>query len=302
LKTQIIVSRFKKGKSWTDEFYVDIKVGTTVLDLLKTLKDDFDGSLSFRHSCRSGICGSCAIQINGTGKLACKTQVIPEIEKFGSIRIEPLKGADVLKDLVVDFKRFFDVLPELETWIEPGEENIKISSEEIEPVDEAAGCILCGICTFNCETYLADHEFAGPAAMAHAFKIVADPRGKETKRKLKRAADKGLWSCSRSYYCSELCPKDVKPGEKIFGLRSLCLRHGLDSTSGARRILEFRKSLEMHGRLNETLLPLKVKGIKSASLLPIGLKLLRKGRLPSPFIKDIDGQNMVKEIFRRKET
>jgi succinate dehydrogenase/fumarate reductase iron-sulfur protein len=92
LKAKIIISRYKKEKSWTDEFDVDVKEGTTVLDLLKILKDEFDGSLSFRHSCRSGICGSCAVQINGTGKLACKTQALPEIKKFGSLRIEPLKG------------------------------------------------------------------------------------------------------------------------------------------------------------------------------------------------------------------
>jgi succinate dehydrogenase / fumarate reductase iron-sulfur subunit len=138
--------------------------------------------------------------------------------------------------------------------------------------------------------------------MAHAFKIVTDPRGKEIEGKLKKAADKGLWWCSRSYYCSELCPKDVKPGEKIFGLRSLCLSHGLKGGSGARRIIEFRKSLEHHGRLNETLLPIKAKGLKSASLLPMGVNLLRKGRLPSPFMKVIEDQGEVREIFRRKKT
>jgi succinate dehydrogenase/fumarate reductase iron-sulfur protein len=301
LKAKFHISRQSKGKSWIVEFDVDLREAETVLDVLKRLKDEVDGSLSFRHSCRSGICGSCAVQVNGSGKLACKTQVNSELDKFGEVRLEPLRGARVLNDLVVDFEGFFDALHRLETWIEPLDENIKISADEIKPVDEAAGCILCGICTFNCETFIVEREFAGPAALAQSYKIIADPKGGNKRSRLAKANKNGLWWCSRSYYCSDLCPRGVKPAEKIFNLRSMCLERGLKKGGGAKRIIEFKKSLEGHGRLNETLLPLRVKGYGAFSLLPIGIRLLLKRRLPSPRLKDIDGLEDVRRILMRKK-
>ena len=301
MKAKIVVSRGTEEKPGSDEFLVDVKEGETVLDILRKIKDQFDGSLTFRYSCRSGICGSCAVHINGTGKLACKTQALPEVKKYGLLKIEPLRSATVVKDLVVDFEGFFNVLEKLETWIDPAQENIKISAEEIKPVDESAGCILCGICTFNCETYCFEQKFAGPAAMAQTYKVIADPRGRERKKRLKKAIEHGLWWCSRSYYCSELCPKDVKPGEKIFNLRGMCLDEDLKCTSGAKRVIEFLDSVEHHGRLNETLLPLKAKGLGSITLFPVGLRLLSKGKVPSLIMKDINGLEEVKHIMEKKE-
>lgn len=298
MKVKLRVQRFDGKEQRYQEYEVELWRGATVLDALKTIKDEHDGSLAYRASCRSAICGSCAMQINGQGKLACRTQVKKEVKKFGSLVVEPLKGAKVKRDLIVDFEPFWDGIKRFEPWIDAGKP-WKLSWKEISSASEAGNCIMCGICTFNCESYRYEKGFLGPAAFAKAYRVIFDPRSKDNEKRVKAALENGLWWCSRSYYCSDLCPKGVKPGEKLFALRGLALKDGHVDSSGARRVLGFSGDIQGGGRLNETTMPLRAQRLGSLRLVPLALKMLLRGKLPSPVQEKIKGLRGLREIYWR---
>lgn len=298
MKAKVRVLRFDGAKKSYQDYEVDLSKGATVLDALRAIKDEEDGSLAYRYSCRSAICGSCAMQINGVGKLACKTQVKGELKKFGSLVVEPLKGARVIRDLIVDFEPFWSSIRKVDPWIEAGRPR-KLLWGEISSASEAGNCIMCGICTFNCESYRYEERFLGPAAFAKAYRIIFDPRSQGNERRISAALQNGLWWCSRSYYCSDLCPKNVKPGEKLFALRGLAIKEGNVGSSGARRVLGFSRDVRSSGRLNETTMPLRAQRLSSLSLLPLALKMLLRGKLPSPLQEKIKGLEGLRNIYRR---
>ncbi|MEQ1628787.1 MAG: 4Fe-4S dicluster domain-containing protein, partial [Nitrospira sp.] len=147
--------------------------------------------------------------------------------------------------------------------------------------------------------------FAGPAALAKMDRFLSDPREPE---KLKRARlavlqeANGMWDCTRCNYCVEVCPKDVKPMEAIIRLRRASLDRGLASTGGARHITGFVSIIEQQGRLNEAIMPLKVVGFDVSRLLrilPLGVRMFFKGKVPNPLAHRIPGLAQVRAIFRR---
>ncbi|MCU0610484.1 MAG: succinate dehydrogenase iron-sulfur subunit [Candidatus Eisenbacteria bacterium] len=202
-------------------YTVDIQHAWTVLDALNAIKWDQDGSLSFRRSCRHGICGSCAMKINGKNGLACEVQV--ESLK-GVITVEPLPGFKVIRDLVTDMDGFFSHLEAVKPWLIAGtpptdKERVQ-SPEDRKLIDGLYECILCGACTSACPSYWVNDDFLGPAALLKAARYVMDTRDDGLTDRLDVLDSRnGIWRCHTIFNCVEACPKSLNPTEAIVKLR-----------------------------------------------------------------------------------
>ena len=287
----------------------------TVLDALFQIKNELDGSLTFRYSCRSAICGSCSMVINGQEKLACKTMVVNEIRKHGQIVLRPLRQMRVIKDLVVDMEPFWRKVTEITPWLlsrelsdVPSLTSPKVTKDTLSEFHNVDACIMCGACLSACNSYEASPGFLGPAALAKAYRFVADPRdGAKDERLIDLDGVNGVWDCTRCNFCVEVCPKDVKPMEAIIRLRRAALQGGIKQTMGARHITAFMEVVRGEGRLNEGLLPIKMLWRSPGKLLrtlPLALKMFLRGKLPFPYKRPIRGIKAVRQIFeaRRRTT
>jgi succinate dehydrogenase / fumarate reductase iron-sulfur subunit len=288
-------------------YRLDVSRGLTVLDALIRLKNEQDGALSFRYSCRSAICGSCAMTINGGEKLACRTSIRTEWERHQDIAIRPLKNMPVVKDLVVDMRSFWQKNRAIVPWLLTNHSAIDpLATPDPAAFQNVDACIQCGACVAACNSHEADRRFLGPAALAKAYRFVADSREGVHERTARLAAlqeDTGIWDCTRCNFCVQVCPKDVQPMEAIIRLRRAALERGLTKTGGARHVLGFRDLVARFGRLNEALMPLKVTGLDPRRLfhvLPLGLRMLFKGKVPSPLHPAIAGVKHVRAILYRR--
>ena len=294
-----------------DEIYhLDVSPGLTILDALIRLKNEADGRLTFRYSCRSAICGSCAMEINGSEKLACRTSIRTEWERHGEIAVAPLKNLAVIKDLAVDMRSFWQKNRTIVPWLLSRENGPVARERELLTPDPAAfhnvdACIQCGACVAACTSHEADRHFLGPAALAKAYRFVADTRESEDARNARLAAlqePAGMWDCTRCNFCVQVCPKDVQPMEAIIRLRRAAIERGLTNTGGARHVIGFRDLIAKYGRLNEALMPLKVIGVNFRhflNVLPLGLRMLVKGKVPSPLHPGIQGVERIRAILER---
>ena len=199
-----------KRPRWV-EYQVEADPSDRVLDVLHEIKWEQDGSLSFRRSCAHGICGSDAMTINGTNRLACKLLVKDLGER---ITIEPLRAMPVLKDLIVDMEPFFDsykaVLPYfINDDPEPAEERLQ-SPEDREVFDATTKCILCAACTSSCPIYWTNGRYIGPAAIVNAHRFIFDSRDQGYDQRLEvMNRMTGVWRCRTAYNCTEACPRGI---------------------------------------------------------------------------------------------
>jgi succinate dehydrogenase / fumarate reductase iron-sulfur subunit len=221
------VFRFKRGDAsgHFDEFEVPVDPKTTLLETLHRVQLRQDGTLALRHSCQHAACGTCGMQANGREVLACVTAMGDLGRK---VTVEPLANLPVLADLVVDmsglYSRFYDRHPVVRTS--------ELLPEAERP--EGAGgfvryedCIECGLCLSACPIAATAHGYAGPAALAAAERLVEEPRDADVRDVLRWAGDAdGVWRCHAAYECTEVCPADVKPAERIMKLRGALLRGG----------------------------------------------------------------------------
>ncbi|MCC6140177.1 MAG: 4Fe-4S dicluster domain-containing protein [Nitrospira sp.] len=314
MRLTITLQRFNPERDATphdEDVRLDVRRGSTVLDLLIRIKHEVDGSLAMRYSCRSAICGSCAMNINGGEKLACRTSVRKELERHGRLRIAPLHHLPVIKDLVVDMRPFWGKIRDITPWLSASAAVPAVRAEARNAASSGSGyhnvdaCIMCGACVAACTVHEVSPGFAGPAALAKVDRFLSDPRESE---KLKRARlavlqeTNGMWDCTRCNYCVEVCPKDVKPMEAIIRLRRASLDRGLTATGGARHITGFVSIIEQQGRLNEAIMPLKVVGLdlsRFLRILPLGIRMFFKGKVPNPLAHRIPDLEQVRAIFRR---
>jgi succinate dehydrogenase / fumarate reductase iron-sulfur subunit len=287
------------------EYHLDVGRGATVLDALIRIKNEQDGSLALRYSCRSAICGSCAMDINGSEKLACRTSVRKEWERHGAVAVAPLRNLPVIKDLAVDMSPFWEKIGEVTPWLstmpqESARPLLRPGSHDFHNVD---ACIMCGACVAACTVHEVSKTFLGPAALAKANRFLEDPRESADAKRHRLAVlerEQGIWDCTRCNFCVEVCPKDVKPMEAIIRLRRAAIEAGLTSTGGARHVIGFTELIRRHGRLNETLMPLKIVGFNVRRLLgivPLGLAMLRKGKVPNPLAPAIPGMARIRAII-----
>jgi succinate dehydrogenase / fumarate reductase iron-sulfur subunit len=292
------------------EFRLEVARGTTVLDALIRIKNECDGSLALRYSCRSAICGSCAMTINGSEKLACRTSLREELERHGHITVSPLRHLPVIKDLVVDMASFWEKVRDVHPWLvsvaRPVREGVPAHMKHGNPqFHNVDACIMCGACVAACTVHEVSKGFVGPAALAKADRFLSDPRESPSSIRTRLTAlqeDHGIWDCTRCNFCVEVCPKDVKPMEAIVRLRRASLERGLTHTGGARHVLGFTDLVEQHGRLNEAIMPLKVVGFSLRGLLhvlPLGIKMFLKGKIPNPFGQALPGLSHLQVLIRR---
>jgi len=209
-----------------DTFELDVKgCGPMVLDALIHIKAAVDSSLTFRRSCREGICGSCAMNINGVNRLACTTAMQ---DLSGAIRIYPLPHMSVVKDLVPDLTDFYAQYASVKPWLQartpapPDRERLQ-SKEEQERIDRPAACILCACCSTACPSYWWNSDrFLGPAALLAAYRWIVDSRDEATGERLDELQDPfRLYRCHTIMNCTDACPKDLNPARAIAEIKKL---------------------------------------------------------------------------------
>lgn len=289
----------------------------TVLDALIRIREEIDPTLALRCSCRSAICGSCAMRINGHAKLACKTKIVTLAPQGEEIVVEPPGNMPVIKDLVVDMQPFWDKVRAVQPWMQPAgpppEREYVVPNESMLHLNGVMNCIMCGACVSDCTVLQAElnagkpmgETFLGPAALAKAYRFVADPRdgaGQERLEALTRPA--GIWDCTHCFECVEVCPKGVAPMDRIMAIRERAMTAGFTDHHGARHADAFADSVKHSGWLNEfTILPKSV-GFNIPEiirLIPGGIRMLLKGKTPSPIHPSIPGVEGVRRIFEKLE-
>ena len=211
-----------------DIYHVDLKnCGPMVLDAITTIKNETDPTLTFRRSCREGICGSCAMNIDGVNTLAC-TKPIMEVK--GKVKIFPLPHMPVIKDLVPDLTHFFRQLASIEPWLKRKEstgltENTQ-TVDERNRLDGLYECILCACCSTSCPSYWWNSErYLGPAALLQANRWIVDSRDMATEERLEQLDDTfKLYRCHTIMNCTNACPKGLNPAKAIGQIKKMIAR------------------------------------------------------------------------------
>jgi succinate dehydrogenase / fumarate reductase iron-sulfur subunit len=210
----------------TDTFDLDLdKCGPMVLDALIKIKNEVDPTLTFRRSCREGICGSCAMNIDGGNTLAC-LKPIEDVQ--GDVKISPLPHMAVVKDLVPDLSQAYAQLRSVEPWLKsdspapPDAERLQ-SKEERAKLDGLWECILCFCCTTSCPSYWWNGDrYLGPAVLLQAYRWIADSRDEATGDRLDALQDPfKLYRCHTIMNCTQTCPKGLNPAKAISEIKQL---------------------------------------------------------------------------------
>ena len=217
------VTRYRPEQEETpsaQSYSVPYREDWVVLDALNYIKDEVDGTLSFRWSCRMGVCGSCGMMVNGVPKLTCAAFLRDYYPK--EIRVEPLTNFPIIRDLIIDMSDFMEKLRRVKPWIIRGAEKPLSEGEYLQTPEEHEAyksfsmCINCMLCYSACPVFGLDPNFLGPAAIALAHRYDLDSR--DEGRKIRQpiiAGHDGIWECTFVGECSEVCPKDVDPAAAI---------------------------------------------------------------------------------------
>lgn len=295
-------------KTWVESFQVPYDTSTTVLQGLEWIKGQEDGSLTFRRSCRASICGSCGMVINNRSRLACKTKIVdliagsPERNRppATEIIIKPQNNQPIAKDLVIELEPFYNKVKGITPFVQKGAETVKeVNKNSFEQVNLVSNCIMCGLCYSDCTAMVENPDFIGPAALAKAFRFVADPReGKRTERLEKLSEENGIWDCTRCGMCLDACPKGVDPMEAIVKLRTRAIHAGITDNKGARHALAFKGDLARWGVLNEPMLLVKTFGLGIIGQAGAAIHLAKKGKIPAPIPHKVEGLDEIKAIYK----
>jgi len=241
MKTVPVRLRIRRTSGW-QEYVVQVSPNAYVLDALEAASAQ-DKSLLFRHSCHHASCGSCGLRINGREALPCITPISKMSKSHGILRLEPLRNFPITGDLLVDLGPFLRRLDLVHLrMIRDTESNLKNPdggrqiNRLLNPMrgdvleipsgfNRMENCIECGLCVSACPVVGLDPQYAGPALLAAASRVVAEPRQQDTGAVLRQVDHQhGLWRCHAAFECSEVCPANVDPAREIMGLRSRLLR------------------------------------------------------------------------------
>jgi fumarate reductase iron-sulfur subunit len=213
-------------------FQVPQRDSQTVLDVVTHIQRHIDGTLSYRYACRVGMCGSCAMMVNGVPRWTCRSHV-SNFARNGALELAPLANLPVIKDLTVDMTRFFEKW-QLAQGVFHGATQRSDGIAAIKPdmpgrvsVDEAIECINCGVCYAGCDTVRWNPDYLGPAALNRAWSLINDERdaGKQTRLQV-LAGEGGCFNCHSHQSCQAFCPKQLNPARSIAGLKKAALRAG----------------------------------------------------------------------------
>ncbi|MEL6212581.1 MAG: succinate dehydrogenase iron-sulfur subunit [Pseudomonadota bacterium] len=213
-----------------DTYEIDVSDVSMVLDALIKIKSETDAGLAFRRSCREGVCGSCAMNINGSNTLAC-TKGMDELGG-GDITVYPLPHQPVVKDLVTDLSKFYEQHAYIEPFLQasPDKEDSEIlqSQEEREKLDGLYECVLCACCSTSCPSYWwngdkkGEEEYLGPAALLQAYRWLSDSRDEKTNERLDALEDEfKLYRCHTIMNCAQVCPKGLNPAKAIVEIKKM---------------------------------------------------------------------------------
>ena len=209
-----------------DIYHIDLdSCGPMVLDAVLKIKNDIDTTLAFRRSCREGVCGSCAMNVNGKNILVC----IKAIEEYeGTIKIFPLPHMDVIKDLVADMTNFFAQYSSIKPWIEtqspaPADRERLQSKEDRKKLDGLYECVLCACCSTSCPSYWWNSDkYLGPAVLLQASRWLEDSRDENAGERLDELEDPyKLYRCHTIMSCTDTCPKGLNPAKAIADIKKM---------------------------------------------------------------------------------
>ena len=214
-----------------DGAYVDYEVprleSQTVLDVVTYVQRQLDPSLAYRFACRVGVCGSCAMMVNGVPRWTCRTHV-SKVAHGNRLTLAPLRNLPVIKDLTADMTRFFEKWQQAKGVFVPSATRnetvaaIRPDSPARMAIDTAIECINCGVCYSACDTVAWDADYLGPAALNRAWTLVEDPRDADNKKRLMAVTSKGgCQNCHTHVSCERLCPNKISPTDSIAGLKRL---------------------------------------------------------------------------------
>jgi succinate dehydrogenase / fumarate reductase iron-sulfur subunit len=310
LRVQRFDPQVEQAPRWQD-YTVDVPEYGTVLDALLCVKDEQDETLTVRCSCRSHICGSCVMRINGRSGLGCKTKIGEATRRLGPgqpIVVQPAGNMRVVKDLAVDLEPFFGKVKAVQPYLQPvgpaPEREYIVSNEAMLTVREAMACILCGACVSACNALEVDERFLGPAALAKAWRFTEDPRDGRDDERLRFLATTpgGIWDCTHCFECVEVCPKDVKPMERILELRRRAMEAGYTNNNGSRHSRAIYETIEESGWMDERKVAMRsLSGVgEMLGWSGVGIRSFLRGKMPMRH-SPIPGALRVKEIFRAVE-
>jgi len=293
-----------------DRIDIDFPETSTVLDALEFAKAEVDGSISFRRSCRSAICGSCSMNINGVTGLACKTPVSTVLRDDRSVRIDPMPNFEPMKDMVVHMDPFWDKYSRLKPYLQPAdkdedhERERRVSPEDMKKLVAVANCVMCATCYALCPVVSVDPAFAGPAAIAYAYRFIEDTRDAKQTERVAQISDDYLWLCAHCYACS-YCPKHVDPQDRIIDTKRRSIAIGMTDAPGPRHALVVAKTIKQTGMLAEnevivgTVGRFNVRGL--LKIMPLGLRMAAKGKVPPLIMHPVDKVSEIRTIFESME-
>lgn len=323
MKVKLKVKRTDgSGQQRYDRYEFDAEQSVTLLDALIHVREYEDGTLGLRCSCRSAICGSCAMRVDGRARLACRAKVIAITggNEDHEITVEPMTNMPVVKDLIVDQESFFAKMRQVDPYLQPAHappenEEYRVTNEAMLDLTHTMNCIMCGACVSDCTVLEVDKNFIAPAALAKAYRVAADPRdGKQYERLVQYSEYGGIWDCTRCNMCVEVCPKGVAPMNRIMQLREMAIEQGITNNTGARHTNIFTKSITDGGRLNEVwMIPGSVGMFNIPRItkeMPGAIRLALSGKLPinqvippgMPGSHKMKGMDRVRNIIRKSSS
>ena len=218
-------------------FAVPRREHQTVLDVVTEVQRLFDPTLSYRFACRVGMCGSCAMVVNGRPRWTCRTRV-SEAAEGDRLKLEPLRNLTVVKDLAVEMADFFDKWRDAHGYFEPGvapETDFAVvppASPQRQAANAGIECIGCGVCYSACDVVSWDEDYLGPAALNRAWTLINDVRDRGQTERLKAiAGDAGCHACHTHMSCTQYCPKQIAPTYSIAGLKRALVKRALGGSA-----------------------------------------------------------------------
>jgi len=218
---KITIKRYNKQE--LVERYIDYEVNledATLLEFLNEIKMKQDATLTYSSGCRSSICGSCAMRVNGREVLACAYKV-----QDGD-RVEHLGNMEVIRDLVVNMDQALRCNTKSKTWLKTQKQNLKLSPEDEKINEVQSDCILCGSCYSVCPVYTLNPNFKGPFALTRVWKYVSDKRELDPQEKIEGIQNDGIWDCTLCNECSIVCPQGISSKADIEKLRMKSAQYG----------------------------------------------------------------------------
>ncbi len=286
---------------YTKQYEMEVGKDDLILDLMNRIKWEHDGSFSYRRSCRHGICGACAIKVNGKAVLACKQNAIELLDLFDNdITLEPSSKKRAIKDMIIDKSDFWEkhaaIKPYVVADVDPHPEHeTKQSISEFNNFLDSDLCIQCGACHYSCPALEVNPEFFGPAAFAAAYRFTVDTRDTAGAERLELTAQpsQGVWDCVKCFECAEACPKEINPIEKITKLHNMQFEQGIAEKNVATKHAEgFLRGMKKYGYLDEADIVTYSEGLLGAyKHIGTAMKMMKSGKIHwhsgVPFIDSI---------------